>query len=174
MSGVRGGHTLSLQQFARDGAVLLGHLDSVTADKAYFAADLAENLRFGDEFAARIRGMIDDYIRQHGIESPPAEDDPVEAAEPRLGIDGPRELDIRAEGIRTVIWATGFGGEFSWLPPALRDGSGLPAHTNGIGHSPGLYVLGFPWISRRKSGIIHGIAEDASRIAAHLAATARA
>jgi putative flavoprotein involved in K+ transport len=172
LSGVRGGHTVSLQQFARDGAVLVGHLDGVAGDKVYFAPDLAENLRFADEYAARTRGMIDDYIQQQDIASRPAVDDPVESAEPRLGIDDPRELDLYAEDIQTVIWATGFGGDFDWLPAALRDSSGIPTHTNGIGHSPGFYVLGLPWISKRKSGIIHGIAEDAARIATHLTAAA--
>lgn len=170
VSGVRGGHTLSLQQFARDGALLLGHLDGVSTTKVYFAADLVENVRFADEFAAKTRRMIDDYNRQQGIDAPPAHDDPVESPAPRLGVDPPRELDIHGEEIRTIIWATGFYGEFNWLPAALRDRTGVPTHTNGIGHSPGLYALGFPWTSRRKSGIIYGIEEDAMRIAAHLTA----
>jgi putative flavoprotein involved in K+ transport len=169
-TGVRGGHTLSLQQFARDGAVLLGHLDAVTGIRLRFAADLAEHVRFGDEFAAETRSMIDAYIQQERIDAPPAEEDPIEAPEPRLGVDPVRELDLRAAGIRTVIWATGFGGEFDWLPPAMRNRSGAPAHTIGIGHSRGFYVLGFPWTSKRKSGIVYGVEEDATRIAAHVTA----
>src|SRR6266508_5032400 len=80
-TGVRGGHTLSLQQFARDGAVLPAHLDRVAETRLYFAADLAENVRFGDEFAAETRRMIDTYIRLQRIDAPPAEEDPVEAPE---------------------------------------------------------------------------------------------
>jgi len=167
-TGVRGGHTLSLQQFARDGALLFGHLDAVSGTRLRFAADLADNVRFGDEFAAKTRSMIDEYILQKRIDAPPAEEDPVEAPEARLGVDPSRELNLRAAGVRTVIWATGFGGEFGWLPTAMRDRAGVPAQTDGIGHAPGLYVLGFPWISKRKSGIIYGIEEDARRIAAHL------
>jgi putative flavoprotein involved in K+ transport len=52
----------------------------------------------------------------------------------------------------------------------MLDQDGSPAHTNGIGRTPGLYVLGFPWISKRKSGIVYGIEEDAGRIASHVAA----
>jgi putative flavoprotein involved in K+ transport len=174
VTGVRGGHTLSLQQLARDGALLLGHLRDAKSTKVSLAADLAENIRFGDEFAAITRNSIDDYIEQQVIDAPSAVDDPVESPEPGLGVDPPRELDLHAEGITTVIWATGFGGEFNWLPAAVRDRTGLPAHSNGIGCSPGLYVLGFPWISKRKSGIIHGIAEDAARVATHLTSTNKA
>jgi putative flavoprotein involved in K+ transport len=168
-TGVRGGHTLSLQQFARDGAVLLGHLNGVADTRIRLAADLAENVRFGDEFAAKVRSMIDDYVWRERIDAPPAEDNPVEAPEPRLGSDPPRELDLHAAGVKTVIWATGFGGDFDWLPAKMLDRNGAPAHSDGIGHTSGLYVLGFPWTSKRKSGIIYGVAEDASRITRHIA-----
>jgi putative flavoprotein involved in K+ transport len=169
-TGVRGGHTLSIQQFARDGAVLLGRVGGVANRRIRLVADLAENVRFGDEFAAKVRRMIDDYVRRESIDAPPAEDDPVEAPEPRLGGDPPRELDLHAAGVKTVIWATGFGGDFDWLPTKMLDRNGAPAHTNGIGHAPGLYVLGFPWTSKRKSGIIFGVEEDALRIAQDIAA----
>lgn len=168
-TGVRGGHTLSLQQFARDGAVLLGRLNGATDSRLRFANDLAENVRFGDEFAAKLRRSIDEYVLRERIEAPPAENDPVEAPEPRLGIDPPRELDLRAAGVATVLWATGFGGDFDWLPTTLLDRNGAPPHDEGVGRSPGLYAIGFPWISKRKSGIVFGVEEDASRIAAHVA-----
>jgi putative flavoprotein involved in K+ transport len=134
------------------------------------AADLAANVRFGDEFAAKTRSMIDASIQRKRIDALPAEDDPVESTRARLGHRSPRDLDLCAAGVGTVIWATGSGGNSDWLPDGMRDGVGVPAHTNGIGRAPGLYVLGFPWISKRKSGIIHGLEEDASRIAAHLTA----
>jgi putative flavoprotein involved in K+ transport len=168
-TGVRGGHTLSLQQFARDGAVLLGRLNGVADRRLRFASDLAENIRFGDEFAANVRRQVDEYIRRERIDARPGEADPVEASEPRLGDDPPLELDLRAAGVKTVIWSTGFTGDFDWLPTRMRDRNGVPAHTNGIGHYPGLYVLGFPWISKRKSGIVYGVGEDAGRIAQHIA-----
>jgi putative flavoprotein involved in K+ transport len=168
-TGVRGGHTLSLQQFARDGVVLLGRLEGAAGGRLRFADDLAENVQFGDEFAKKLRRGIDEYVRRERIDAPPAEDDPVEAPEPRLGAYPPRELDLRAAGVGTVIWATGFGGDFGWLPTTMLDRSGTPAHNNGIGRRPGFYAIGFPWISKRKSGIVFGVAEDAGRIAAHAA-----
>ena len=168
-SGVRGGHTLSLQQFARDGVVLLGRLKGAARMRLRFADDLAANVQFGDEFANKLRRAIDEYIRREGIDAPPAEDDPVEAPQLRLGANPPRELDLPAAGVGTVLWATGFGGDFDWLTTPMLNRSGTPAHNNGIGRTRGLYVIGFPWISKRKSGIVYGVAEDARRIAAHVA-----
>jgi putative flavoprotein involved in K+ transport len=168
-TGVRGGHTLSLQQLARDGAVLLGRLTEASGSRVRFADDLAENVRFGDSFAEEVRRSIDGYIRCARIDAPPAEADPLEAPEPCLGLATPRELDLRSAGVRTVLWATGFSGDFRWLPRSTLDRNGRSAHDNGIGRSPGLYVIGLPWLSKRKSGIVYGVGEDAGHIAAHLA-----
>jgi putative flavoprotein involved in K+ transport len=172
-SGVRGGHTISLQQFARDGASLLGRLHGAAGARLHFASDLCDNLRFGDEFAAEVRRTIDDYIRSRHIDAPPAEADPIEAVHPRLGRNTRTDLELRAVGIRTVLWATGFGSDFIWLPSSLLDRYGAPAHTHGIGRRPGLYAIGFPWLSKRKSGIVYGVAEDAGRIAQHIATHTR-
>jgi putative flavoprotein involved in K+ transport len=172
-TGVRGGHTLSLQQFARDGAVLLGGVTTVADTRVRLAADLAENVSFGDEFAAKVKSSIDEYVRRQGIDAPPAEDDPVEAPQPGLGSDPLRELELRSAGVTTVVWATGFGGDFDWLQTDMLDAAGAPAHAGGIGVTPGLYVLGFPWTSKRKSGIIFGVEEDARRLAPQIAAGVR-
>jgi putative flavoprotein involved in K+ transport len=168
-SGVRGGHTISLQQFARKGAILLGRLDRVSGTRVGFAADLSVNLRFADEFAAEVRRSIDDYIRRRHLDAPPGDADPAEAPQPRLGRDPPRELELRGAGVGAILWATGFGSDFEWLPSSLLDRHGAPAHSNGIGHAPGFYTTGSPWLSKRKSGIIYGVGEDASRIAADAA-----
>ncbi len=172
-SGVRGGHTISLQQFARDGATLLGRLQGAVGTHLHFASDLSDNLQFGDEFAAEVRRSIDAYIHRQHINAPPAEADPIEAPHPHLGCDSPHEVDLRAAGIGTILWATGFGGDFSWLPSSLLDRKGGPAHTHGIGRRPGLYAIGLPWLSKRKSGIVYGVAEDTGRIARHIATRAR-
>ena len=171
-SGVRGGHTLSLQQFARDGAILLGRLDGVAGARLRFADDLAENVRFGDQFAAEVRRSIDEYMRRNCLDAPPADDDPAEAPEPGVAMNTPRVLDLRATGVGTILWATGFGGDFGWLPEKMLDGNAVPAHRRGIGRSPGLCAVGFPWLSKRKSGIVYGVGEDASRIATEVASRA--
>jgi putative flavoprotein involved in K+ transport len=90
-----------------------------------------------------------------------------------LGIDPHRLLDLKAAGVGTVLWATGFGGTFDWLPTTVLDRNGVPAHDKGIGRTPGIYAIGFPWLSKRKSGIVYGVQEDAHRIADHNAKQSR-
>ena len=107
-----------------------------------------------------------------GIRAPAPDVDPAERPEPGSE-NSPEILSLRAEGISTVIWCTGFGPDTGWLHvPVLRP-DGSPAHTRGITAFPGLYVAGYPWLSNRGSGILYGVAADAARVAQHIASDAR-
>lgn len=175
ISGGRGGHTLSYQQLAREGVVLLGRLEGVEGSRLLLAGDLVENVRFADSESTRIKTAIDAHIRRAGISAPAPEDDAAEAQEERLEAARPaRQLDLALAGIRTVIWATGFTGNFSWLPGSLLGRDGSPRHDRGAMASPGLFIVGLPWLSTRKSGILHGMGEDAARVASLIAERVRA
>ena len=86
---------------------------------------------------------------------------------------GDEALDVRAERIGSVIWTTGFGPDLEWLHLPVRGADGSLAHTCGITALPGLYVVGYPWLSTRGSGILYGVDADACRIAQHIAAALR-
>ncbi|MEW6582207.1 MAG: SidA/IucD/PvdA family monooxygenase, partial [Actinomycetota bacterium] len=163
VSGTRGGHTVSLQQLARDGCTLLGRVAGVDGDRMALAEDLAENMAFADAAAARHRRLVDDYVARAGIDAPPPEDDPVDAP-----LDAPiaptRELDLRRTGVGTVIWSTGFGPDAAWLPPGALAPSGAP-RGGGLEAAPGVYVVGAPWLTRRASGILAGFGGDARAVA---------
>jgi putative flavoprotein involved in K+ transport len=165
VSGVDGGRTVSYQDLARRGVHLLGRLEDIQNRRATFAGDLRANVRFADEMSARILAMVDAFIPREAIEAPLADTDPADAPAANDAFpDAPATLDLEAEGVTSVIWCTGFRGDFGWLPAeALRDG--LPAHRDGIGELPGLYYVGFHWLQRRDSGILLGLPEDAARIA---------
>ena len=170
ISGTHGGHTVSLHQLARDGATLLGRLEAVRGRTLAFADDLADNVRKGDEASAKIRGGVDLLIEKTGMDAPPAEPDPAEA--PFDGIEEMarvRELDLDRSGVRSVVWATGFGPRLDFLDPALLDESGRPRQREGIGEVPGLYCVGFVWLRRRASGLLPGVAADAEHVAEHIA-----
>lgn len=110
ISGTRGGHTLSLQQPARDGVTLFGRLSDARGASLRFAGDLEANVAKGDEIAARLRAMVDAIIEKTGMDAHEAEPDPTEA--PFAGIAemaAVRELDVEDAGITSIIWATGFG-----------------------------------------------------------------
>lgn len=107
-----------------------------------------------------------------GITAAPPDTDPAEQPLPEAP-DSPLVLDMRAEGITSVVWCTGFGPDTGWVHVPVLRADGLPVHRRGITASPGVYVAGYPWLSTRGSGILYGVAADAARIAQHIAATAK-
>jgi putative flavoprotein involved in K+ transport len=172
LSGGHGGHTIALQQLARDGVRLLGRLVDADDGKLRFAQDLADNVRYANQRAAQFRHAVDEYVTRTHTEAPPPDTDPVERPEPGLG-DAPEVLDSRTERLGSVIWCTGMGPDTGWLPIPVLGPDRTPAHRRGIGATRGLYVCGYPWLSTRGSGILYGVAADALRIAQHIAGAVR-
>jgi putative flavoprotein involved in K+ transport len=170
-SGIgRYGHTVSLQHLARQGAVILGRLLDMNAGTLVLGDDAAANVRYADEFSQRQKDGIDAYLARAGITRPPLEDDPADAPDPEAACVSPlRRLNLGDAKVSTVIWATGFGGDFSWIHVPAFDAEGKPLHQQGVAPVRGLYFIGFPWLRSRKSGIVYGIEEDAQYIAAALA-----
>lgn len=169
VSGTEGGHTVSLQSLAHDGATLLGRALGVEGHTLMLGEDLQECIDFADEKSQSIKSQIDDYVEQAGIDAPPPETDPGEPDLPDLNGSGQLEsLDLRKAGVSTIIWCTGFDGDWGWVKADVFDEDGRPKHRAGITDSPGLYFLGMPWLSKRKSGILYGISEDATRIVDHI------
>ena len=90
--------------------------------------------------------------------------------DPACVTDPLRRLDLRAERIGAVIWATGYGVDFGWIDVPVLDAHGEPVHRNGITEVPGLYFLGLQWLSRMKSSFLSGVGDDAIELADHIAA----
>ena len=174
LSGRGGGHTISLHDFHRDGTVLLGRLLDCDGEAVRLADDLHDQMRFADDFSADIIAKFDAHITRNDIEAPPA------MAEDLAGGPGPertwppiqRSLNLRDAGIDTVIWATGYRFDFSWVEFPVFDESGYPITRDGATPQPGLYFMGLNWMSKRKSGIVYGVGEDASRVVASIAGRA--
>ena len=80
-----------------------------------------------------------------------------------------RRLDLGAEGIYAVIWATGYGVDFGWIDIPVFDAKGEPVHRDGITEVPGLYFLGLQWLSRMNSSFLSGVGDDAAKLADHIA-----
>lgn len=172
VSGVgRFGSTLSLQSMARDGVHLMGRLSDVEDGVLRTDDSLAEHIAFADERSAEFTRMIEDWITANGVNAGPVEEDPNdEPASPQVAESGITELDLMEAGVGSVIWCTGFTADFDWIHAPVTDESGRPIHERGISPVTGIYFLGFPWLHSRKSGIIHGIDEDARHIAEAIAA----
>ena len=162
----RYGHTVSLQYLARQGAVILGRLMDVEGHHLILNDAAAGHVHFADNFSQQLKDNIDAYLLQSDIAPPPLEEDPADLPDPQAECVSPlRRLNLREADVRTVIWATGFSSDFSWIHLPVLDTDGRPIYHRGISPVRGLYFIGFPWLSSRKSGIIYGIDDDAHFLA---------
>ena len=164
LTGEGGGRTLNLHRFAQEGVTLLGRLDAVEGRTLRFGDDLAANLSFADDYAAEFCASIDAFVEARGLVVPDADlrnsdfGGPLRAPAPATVTT----LDLDASGIRTVVWATGFRYDFSWVEvPGCLDAYGYPLQRRGVSGTPGLFFIGLNWLHKRKSGIIFGVGEDA-------------
>ena len=170
ISGTRGGHTINLHQFARDGVTLLGHLRGAAGDMISLASDLHENLAKVDQFERDVLNMFDGYIEKKGLDAP-AEEVP----QLRDGFNQPiiEELNLRGSGISTVIWAMGYTFDYSLMKLPVRDDDGFPIQSSGVTNVPGLYFVGLPWMPSERSGFLLGVGESAEHIASCIEGQAR-
>jgi putative flavoprotein involved in K+ transport len=136
---------------------------------AEFGDDLQETLEQARGNADRFRTAVDAFVAAHGLDVP-EEDVPAVAPVP----PGPRHLDLLAAGVTTVVWATGFRRDLSFVEAPILDGSGTPRHRRGVTDVPGLFLLGLRWQHRRSSSFLDGVGADAEFLAEHIAARAEA
>ena len=166
------GHTVSLQSLGERGARLLGRPISVEDDRIRLDDSLGANIELGDRIAAELNGVIERGILKAGLRLPPLEPDPADEPHPDpMSVHGPDWLDLEASGVSTVIWATGFDGDFGFLPAAVIDDRGLPIHDRGAARIPGLHFMGLRWMTARKSALVLGADADAAALAERLAQT---
>jgi putative flavoprotein involved in K+ transport len=166
VSGTRGGHNLNLHQFARDGVVLLGHLQDIRENRVWLAPDLKENLAKSDRYAADLLRTIDAYIAQNGLDAP---EETVPELRDGYEVEEIRKLDVTQIGITSVIWAAGFKPDFSLVRLLVLDGDGFPIQERGVTAFPGLYFLGMPWLHTFQSGLLLGVGDDAAYLASVIA-----
>jgi putative flavoprotein involved in K+ transport len=157
-----GGHSLNLGILARLGVTLLGRFEEADGERVTFDGSLAENVAYAEQVSTRIKGLADEFIAREGIEAPEAEPD-VDAGPPEP-ITTITELDLASVGITSVIWCTGFTGDLSWARLPILDDAGRPRHDRCASPVPGLWFAGFPWLTRRRSGILHGFPVDADEV----------
>jgi putative flavoprotein involved in K+ transport len=142
---------------------LVGRLSAIRHGLALFSGGLRNVCSLADLKLQRLLGQFDEWALSEGLD---AEVDPPER-QPRTELPGsPRlQLDLRAGEIRTIVWATGFHPDYSWLDVPVLDAKGRLRHDGGVVvDSPGLYALGLPVLRRRKSTFIHGIEDDAREV----------
>ncbi|MCT2584605.1 NAD(P)-binding domain-containing protein [Actinophytocola gossypii] len=167
LAGTPGRTTLDLNALTADGVELVGRATAVRDGQLLFSGGLRNVVSLADLKMERLLGTFDAWAQETGVDS---DVKPPERFEPTRVPGSPRlRLDLRGGEVRTVVWATGFRPDYSWLDVPVVDGKGRLVHDGGVVDSPGLYALGLPVLRRRKSTFIHGAEDDARDVVDHLA-----
>lgn len=170
VSGAHGGITVDFRRFAARGMTLLGRAEAFSDGVMQFAPDLARNIARGDANYLATLDAADAYATAHNLDMPPEplarqiDGMPADVTDPIL------TLDLSAQGIAAIIWATGYKPDFGWLKVDTFDTKGTPLHDRGVSRVPGLYFLGLPWLTRRASAFIWGVWQDAEYLADQIGA----
>jgi putative flavoprotein involved in K+ transport len=168
VSGADGGHTIDFRRLATQGMTLVGRTESFNDGVMHFATDLAHNLVQGDANALSVLDEADAYVTRNGLDLPQEPEARNIEPDPPCVTDPILELNLAEAGITSIVWATGFAVDYSWLKVDAVDEEGKPKHQRGISAEPGIYFLGLPWQSRRASSFIWGVWHDAKFLADHI------
>jgi len=165
VSGAYGGRTIDFRRLAAEGMKLVGMTASYEDGVVRFAPDLADNIARGDASHHGLMDEADAYIARNGLDFPEEPDARTIDPDPDCVRNPVLALDLAQAGITSIIWATGYAVDFSWLKVDAFDEHGKPRHQRGVSSEPGIYFLGLPWLSRRGSSFIWGVWHDAKYLA---------
>jgi putative flavoprotein involved in K+ transport len=164
--GLKNKSTLDLNVLTDAGVEIAGRIAGVTGRMLMFSGSLRNVCALADLKMNRLLNTIDEWATENGFDGkvdPPHRLDATRVpANPRL------KLDLAEGNIKTIIWATGYHADLSWLKVQAFDARGRLAHDGGIMKQPGLYVLGMPYLRTRKSTLIDGADHDTGIVADHL------
>ena len=169
VSGAHGGHTVDFRKLATQGITLVGRTERFADGALHFADDLQTNIERGDANYLSVLDEADAYIERSGIALPEEPEAREFLPMPDCVLHPLQKLDLQQAGISTILWATGYTSDYSWLPGNAVDAQGRPRHQRGVSMEPGIYFLGLPWQTRRGSSFIWGVWYDAKYVADHIA-----
>ena len=170
MTGRNGGYTISLQGLEVKGVRLVGRLNNIQGSTCYFDNDLNKNVCSADNYSKMFCDSVDKFIKLAGNDVDPDNflNDTIKVGHRLSDGEELSSVNLKKNGITTVIWATGFTFDFSWILEDVLDSDGYPITNRGISKVPGLYFLGLNYLYSRKSGIIFGIEDDAIHVTQHV------
>jgi len=158
--------TLDLNRLSALGVRLRGRLVGFNDGKAQFSGSLRNVCALADLKMLRLLNTIDEWTTENGFDvevNPPQRYDSTEIEEAP-----PLLMDLAGNDIKTILWATGYSPDYSWLDIPVLDRKGKIRHDGGVVDWPGMYLLGTALLRRRKSSFIHGAEDDARDLSAHL------
>ncbi len=158
---------IDLNSLTSLGVKLVGRLAGIRDGKAQLSGSLRNLCELADLKQNRLLNTFDEWAAQNNVSG--ALDPPHRPEPTRVEASPPLGLDFGRAGIRTILWATGFRPDYSWLEIPVLDPKGNLRHDGGVvTEAPGLYVMGLPFLRRRKSSLIDGAGDDARDLSAHL------
>ena len=169
LTGRDGGRDIDLRAFAAGGMSLYGRLLDVHGDNIVFKPNLQVNLAEADRVYNGINALIDTHIAKKGIKAPPGSVyQPVWAPTEEV-----ETLDLVANGVGAIVWATGFTADWSYVRLPIFDGTGYPLQCRGVTDTPGAYVVGLPWLWTWGSGRFLSVGRDAEYLVRYFVDDAR-
>src|SRR4029453_7119128 len=156
--------TLDLNALTGLGVKLVGRFAGINNGKAQFSGSLRNVCEMSDLKMNRLLDTIDAWAQTNGVDGDP----PHRFAPTAVEESPPLALDLGSGAIKTVLWATGFRPDYSWLHAPVFDRKGRIRHDGGVVSSPGLYVMGLQFLRRRKPALIDGAGDDARDLSDHL------
>ncbi|HVM54722.1 MAG TPA: NAD(P)/FAD-dependent oxidoreductase [Acidimicrobiales bacterium] len=159
--------TLDLNRLRAEGVRIVGRLGRVVDGVAQLSGSLANVCALADLKMNRLLTRLDEWATATGVD---VDVERAERRDPTLVDRRPAlHLDLRGGEIRTILWATGYRPDYSWLDIPVLDRSGHVRHEGGVvTDAPGLYLLGTPFLRRRSSTFIHGAGADTDELGTHL------
>jgi putative flavoprotein involved in K+ transport len=159
--------TVDLNALRDIGVQLTGRVVGLSGGKIWCSGSLRNQCAMSDLKLNRLLDAFDRWASENGRDP---EFDPPHRLPPTIVDEKPPlSVDLAKQNIRTIIWAKGYRPDLSWLQVPVLDRKGRVRHTGGIVDAPGMYLMGMPFLRRRKSALIDGAAEDARELSDHLA-----
>jgi len=160
--------TVDLNTLTAQGVGLVGRISAISDGNAYFSGSLRNVCALADLKQIRLLDLIDEWVGEQRLNAEIGE--PERFADTVVDEDPTLSLDLTKGTIETVLWATGYQPDYSWLDIPVLDRKGEISHDGGVViDSPGLYRIGLNFLRRRKSSFIHGAEDDAVDLTEHLA-----
>jgi putative flavoprotein involved in K+ transport len=168
VTGVRGGHDIDIRAYAAKGMTHVGKVLDVRDARVTLASDLDDNLKNGDQSFQEFTHAVDENVESFRIDAP-REPGKASLDLTKVTPETLSTIDLRAAGIRSIVWATGYSLDFGWIQLPVFDEQSQPIHRRGVTSSTGIYFLGLPWLHKAKSSFLYGVGEDAEYLANQIA-----
>ena len=157
-------HTEDLNSLSSIGIRLVGRLAGINGTDVQFSGSLRNNCSLADLKMNRLLNTIDEWAAENGHDS----EEPERFKNTRVENSPPLVEKLVEGNIRTILWATGYRPDYTWLNVPVLDRKGRIRHDGGVVDSPGMYLMGMNFLRRRKSSFIHGAGDDARDLSQHL------